>query len=248
MTPKPSFSPAYPLDIAHSEAEVERRLDAYIRDASSPPSVCLERILSSFTDRFDRVAIIGGMVRDFARVGAPGFHSDVDLVIDAPLAEVLAFAGTLGARANAFGGYSAASEGWEVDFWALETTWAAREGHVSIRELRDVIRSTFFDHDAIMYDLRSRRIICDGDYIPRQHLNTLEINLLPNPSVNGSLYRSARRLLGWELSAGPKLAAFIERNLDEAAFEHMVATELRKKAVPIIGSFSDVKALRVALL
>lgn len=247
MTTTPAFRPPYPLDLAGSEAEVERRLESYINNPVAHASVRLKRILSSFTDRFERVAIIGGMVRDFARVGAPGFHSDVDLVIDAPVADVIAFAGTLGARSNAFGGFSVVADGWEVDFWALETTWAVREGHVVVRRLEDVIGSTFFDHDAIMYDLRHRRIVCDDDYIPRQRLNTLEINLLPNPSIKGSLYRAARRLVGWKLAPGPRLAVFIERHLDGEAFEHMLATERRKKVVPIIASFSDLNALRRAL-
>lgn len=248
MTTTPAFRPPYPLDLAGSEAEVERRLEAYINDPVSHASVRLKRILSSFTDRFERVAIIGGMVRDFARVGAPGFHSDVDLVIDAPVAEVMAFAAARGARLNAFGGFSAVADGWEIDFWALETTWAVREGHVVVRRLEDVIGSTFFDHDAIIYDLRHRRIVCGDDYIARQRLNTLEINLLPNPSINGGLYRASRRLLGWELSPGPKLTAFIDRHLDEGAFQHMRATEQRKDAARIVQAFGTAADLRTAIL
>jgi hypothetical protein len=247
MTTTPTFRPAYPLDIADSVATIERRLSAFIWEDSSRRCASLRVVLSKFTACFENAAIIGGMVRDFARVGAPGFHSDVDLVIDAPTPAVAEFAAALGARVNAFGGFSLVADGWEVDFWPLGSTWALREGHVKLESLQDVIRSTFFDHDAIIYDIGRRRVICDDGYVARQPLNTLEINLMPNPSIHGSLYRAARRILGWELTPGPKLRAFIDEHLDGAAFEHMVATEQRKKAVPIIGSFSDVNALRVAL-
>jgi hypothetical protein len=247
MTPTPVFRPPYPLDIADSVPTIERRLSAFIWEDNSLRCVSLRRVLATFSGRFDEAAIIGGMVRDFARVGAPGFHSDVDMVIDAPASEVADFAAAHGARVNAFGGFSLIADGWEVDFWPLESTWALRDGHVELERLEDVIRSTFFDHDAIIYDIGRRRVICDEGYVARQPLNMLEINLMPNPSIHGSLYRAARRILGWELTPGPKLRAFIDEHLDAAAFEHMVATELRKKAVPIIASFPDVGALRLAL-
>lgn len=247
MPLSPSLKPAYPLDIADSVAMIERRLSAFIWEDNSRRCVSLRTVLAIFTDRFENVAIIGGMVRDFARVGAPGFHSDVDLVIDAPSAEVADFAAAHGARVNAFGGFSLIAEGWEVDFWPLESTWALREGHVELERLEDVVRSTFFDHDAIIYDIGRRRVICDEGYVARQPMNILEINLMPNPSIQGNLYRATRRIIGWELTAGPKLRAFIEEHLDVAAFEHMVATELRKKAVPIIATFPDVEALRAKL-
>lgn len=226
---------------------IERRLSAFIWEDDSWRCVSLRRVLTMFTGRFDRAAIIGGMVRDFARVGAPGFHSDVDMVIDASPSEVAVFAAAHGARINAFGGFSVIAEGWEVDFWPLGSTWAMREGHVKLERLEDVIQSTFFDHDAIIYDIGRRRVICDEGYVARQPLNMLEINLMPNPSIHGSLYRATRRILGWELTAGPKLRAFIDEHLDVAAFEHMVATELLKKAVPIIATFPDVEALRAKL-
>ncbi len=248
MTTTPAFRPAYPLDIADSVSEIERRLAAFIWEDSSPRCVSLRNVLSKFTDRFENVAIIGGMVRDFARVGAPGFHSDVDMVIDAPSPEVAEFATALGARVNAFGGFSLISDGWEVDFWPLGSTWALRAGHVELNSLQDVIRSTFFDHDAIIYDIGRRRVICDDGYVGRQPLNTLDINLMPNPSVHGSLYRAARRILGWELSPGPKLRAYIDQNLNEDAFKSMCSTELRKNATPIVQTFSSAADLRTRIL
>lgn len=248
MTTTPAFRPAYPLDIADSVAMIERRLAAFIWEDSSPRCVSLRNVLSKFTDRFENVAIIGGMVRDFARVGAPGFHSDVDMVIDAPSSEVVEFATALGARVNAFGGFSLISDGWEVDFWPLGSTWALRAGHVELKSLQDVIQSTFFEHDAILYDLRRRSVICDDGYIARQHTNTLEINLMPNPSISGSLYRAARRILGWELAPGPILSAFIERNLNQQAFRIMRETEKRKNATLIVQAFDDADALKVAIL
>lgn len=188
------------------------------------------------------------MVRDFARVGAMGFHSDVDLVIDAPAHVVSDFARWAGARTNAFGGNSVILDGWEIDFWAMETTWAARHGHVRLSGLEDVLRSTFFDHGAILYHLGSSRVLCEDRYVSRQHLNSFEINLEPNASTVGCLYRAARRMLGWELKAGPRLRSFLDRHLTPEAFAEMVETERRKNATSIVQSFADVATLREVLL
>jgi len=242
-----SFRPPYQLDIAATVGDVELRLQTFLNGSRSD-GARLSEVLSIFMRRFEDVAILGGMVRDFARVGAPGFHSDVDLVIDAPADVVSDFSRQIGARTNAFGGNSVILDGWEVDFWAMETTWAAREGHVVLSRLEDVPRSTFFDHDAILYHLGRRQVICDEGYVSRQHLNSIEINLEPNASINGCLYRATRRMLGWEMKAGPRLESFIDRNLNPEAFAAMAETERRKNATPIVQSFLHVSGLREVLL
>ncbi|NTF18103.1 hypothetical protein G6L37_06770 [Agrobacterium rubi] len=240
------FRPPYPLDIAASLAEVEWRLESFLA-GSDGRGLELAANLSRFSTAFRAVAIVGGMIRDFARVGAPGFHSDIDLVIDAPTAAVSDFARQVGARANAFGGNSVVLGGWEFDFWALETTWAAREGHVHLSVIDDVLKSTFFEIDAILFHLGRRKVICNDVYLSSQQLNILEVNLEANASIIGCLYRAARRILGWELTAGSRLRHFISNNLDSAAFVEMTSIEKRKMATPIIQSFQDVTALREAL-
>lgn len=242
----PSFRPPYPLDIAATISDVERRLQTFL-SGSDPDGTRLSEVLSVFTGRFDDVAVIGGMVRDFARVGAPGFHSDVDLVIDAPADEVRDFACEIGARTNVFGGNSIVLNGWELDFWAMESSWAAQEGHVNLSSLGDMLATTFFDHDAILYHINDGWTICASDYLERQMKNELEINLEINPSINGCLYRAARRMLGWELSAGPRLRGFIDANLQAEAHEWMASRERRKLDTPIIQRFS-LEQLRAALL
>lgn len=248
MITAPHIRPPYPIDIADNMEAIEHRLERFIWAETSHRNEGLRHVLLSFIENVKRCAIVGGMVRDFARVGALGFHSDVDIVIDAPNSEVEEFAKVWNARRNAFGGFSMVAHDWEFDFWPLQSTWAVREGLVDMKELGDIIRTTFFDHDAIAYDLSDRRVICADDYLARQRMNVLEINLLPNPSIEGCLYRAARRIIGWELSAGPKLHGFIDRHLDDEVFGKLVTTERRKKATPILQSFKDIEDLRRVLL
>ncbi|NQD93261.1 hypothetical protein HP532_11455 [Pseudomonas sp. CrR25] len=202
------------MPIAPNQSALKRRLDRYLWANSSGEMEALQAALDSNFRAFDRVAVIGGLVRDFAREGRSGFRSDVDLVIDDSKEKVALLAEKLNATANRFGGYGYKSGPWKIDFWALETTWARK--HVPIRGLEDVLLSTFFDWDAVAYDLWERKLICHDDYLERIRAKQLDINLQPNPSPMGNLVRAVRRLMLWQVSPGEKLKHFIDEHLDES--------------------------------
>jgi len=206
------------LKVAADHATVKRRIDDYLWRDSSMPVSRLRRILESHFLHFDEVGIVGGLARDFSRLGRRGFRSDVDLVINAPASSVARLAEQLNAQENRFGGFAFCHPHWKVDFWALETTWAARAGHVSVCRIEDVIQSTFFDSDSIVYDLKRRRIITSQGYFQRMAEGVLDIQLEPNPSVQGNLLRAIRRMFIWQFTPGKKLESFICRELDEDVF------------------------------
>ncbi|KAB2518560.1 hypothetical protein F8N49_21820 [Pseudomonas sp. GXM4] len=183
----------------------------------------LQAVLKSNFRSFDRVAVIGGLVRDFAREGRTGFRSDVDLVIHDSKEEVALLAEKLKATPNRFGGYGYKSGPWKIDFWALETTWAKK--HVPMQTLEDVLLGTFFDWDAVAYDLWERKLICHDDYLERLRTKKLEINLRPNPSPMGNLVRAIRRLVLWQLVPGERLTCFIDEYLDEDALRYLQKKE-----------------------
>lgn len=223
------------MSLARDIKVVKRRLDDYIWRDRSLPLVRLRQILKRDFASFPRVAIIGGLVRDLARKGPAGFRSDVDLVIEAPSQDVADLAARLNAEPNRFGGFGYHSTHWKVDFWALESTWALTSGHVNVARLSDLTQCTFFDCDAILYDLKSRTIACREDYLDGLRRGEIEINLLPNPSTLGNLLRSIRRLLLWNVRAGPRLRKFITEALDEEAFCAIRATERAVYPNPVLG-------------
>lgn len=211
--------------VATDKRVLKKRLDRFIWDSGHSRTVALRRFLRDEFMELGRTAIIGGMVRDFARQGATGFRSDVDLVIDASPAKIEAFASAKSAASNRFGGYSLTAGTWKIDFWALETTWGSRHGHASVNNLEDVTKCTFFDCDAIIYDLNLRRVFCADEYLDRMRSRVIDINLLPNPSINGNLIRAVRRMLLWDYEAGPRLSEFIHDYLDEARFEEIARVD-----------------------
>ena len=233
--------------VATDKHVLKKRLDRYVWESRASRSVLLRKLLETHFMQVGRVAIVGGMVRDFARRGRKGFSSDVDLVIEANPDDVSALAQTLNAKANRFGGYSSLLGSWKIDFWALHTTWSHRQGHAEISNLEDIISCTFFDLDAIIYDLDSRAVYCDVSYFDRLKSGQLDVNLLPNPSIHGNLLRAVRRLLLWDLELGPRLAQFIDAHLDDASFAQIAETNRALYGDSLLSRLGDERRLRALL-
>jgi hypothetical protein len=212
------------MTTAPNHYALKRRLDRYFWVNGSTEMACLQETLAKHFRSLGRVAVIGGLVRDFAREGRSGFRSDVDLVIDAPSEEVALLAQQLKATPNRFGGYGCKEGPWKIDFWALETTWGRQ--HVSVQKLEDILACTFFDWDAVAYDLWGRKLIYADDYLERLRQRVLDVNLLPNPSPMGNLVRAIRRLIIWQVRPGEKLEGFIDEHLDDDALRFVQAKEL----------------------
>jgi hypothetical protein len=219
------------MSIAPSKDALKRRLDRYFWANSTSEMAFLRHVLEANFIGFERVAVIGGLVRDFAHGGRKSFRSDLDLVIDARKESVAELASSLCATPNRFGGFTCKQGHWKIDFWALETTWARR--YVPLHSLEDIVSSTFFDWDAAAYDLKSRKLICSEDYLVRIKSKTLDVNLLPNPSPLGNLIRAVRRLMIWRVQAGPLLKEFIEQHLDDEALRFIQTKELELYPVAV---------------
>lgn len=233
---------------AETLPKLKRRIDDYLWREDGLPMQRLREILSTNFEPLGPVAIIGGLVRDIARKGKVGFQSDIDLVIDAEPACVAALAAKLGATPNRFGGFGSVLPHWKLDFWSLPNTWASTAGLVQTLELADLVNTTFFDCDAICYEVQKRRIHAKSGYLERLAERIIDVNLLPNPSIEGNLLRAARRILLWNFRPGPGLRAFIERELNVESFDRIVATEQTIYPNKFIGRFNGPHQLADVLL
>lgn len=230
-----------------SRTHLKRRVDDYLWRNQDLPMRRLREVLQSQFLPLGQVAVIGGLVRDIARKGPRGFKSDVDLVLDVAPRKVDKLAVKLGAVRNRFGGYGLRTPLWKIDFWALRNTWAHKEGHAYINSLDHLPRATFFNVDAIVYVLNERRLVADDAYIDQLLSRLLEINLLPNPSVEGNLVRAIRRILGWNMRAGCRLQEFIQDNLSDTMLERVKAVEHSLYMYSYATAFHDRDELLEAL-
>lgn len=172
------------------------------------------------------VVVIGGMIRDLLLEGNRTFKSDVDFVVQPDSVEQFERIMTLaGARRNRFGGYSLELSRWKVEVWPLERTWAAVNGHVSVRTLEDLTRVTFFNWDAVVYSLADRRLVTAPSYFHSLNDKHLDVNLSPNPNPLGNAVRAIRYAARWHAGFGPALAEHVERQIADCGWSTLIEAE-----------------------
>lgn len=176
--------------------------------------------------RFGRLALVGGMLRDISLFGNAGFMSDLDFVI-IPY-DLEAFEKHMeasGAKTNRFGGYGLSSHRWQIDVWPLQKSWAHVKGHVKLSTINDLRRATFFNCDAIVYDIESRSVRASQGYFENLTQRVLEINLEPNPNPSGSSVRAVRYALLKGFQWGPKLSRYVAETVDAVGWDALVEGE-----------------------
>lgn len=162
------------------------------------------------------VGIFGGMPRDFARAGdSVAFNSDVDVVVDGPANALDDMLRPMEAERNRFGGYRLRCGRFDFDIWALEKTWAVSTGHVAVQSLTDLVKTTFFDCDAVVYHCRTATISRSSSFWSNLHRGVVDINLEANPHQVGALVRTLRVLFDWQQDLSPKLAEYLVAGLAE---------------------------------
>ena len=165
---------------------------------------------------------IGGFPRDLYLCGNRQFRSDVDFVVDA--ASLTAFdrlTARLGGTPNSFGGCRIDLGRWMADVWPLERTLAAVFGHVTVSCMRDLLRTTFFDWDAILYSVGDRKLITDHAWFDRINRRVLDINLEPNPNPLGAAVRAIRCAYRWEAAFGERLAAHVAKQIMDHGWQSL---------------------------
>lgn len=215
------------MNIAQSPVHLAERVSRYVSVVSSLSGETLKETLGNVFGKRSPKMIVGGLVRDLARGGIGSRHFDVDVVLNFDEKEVRRIGETLNAIPNRFGGFGIVQKGWKIDFWALSTTWAYREGHASLHYPVDIIDTTFFNVDAVAYDIENEYVHMSDGYLEDLRNGLLEIKLEPNPSIKGNAVRAVRRLMMWQYACGPKLERFLRQNIDDAMFNHIIETERR---------------------
>ena len=174
------------------------------------------------------LVIIGGLLRDLCLFGNAQFRSDIDLVIyprdENRFSEHMA---SVSRKVNRFGGYGLPLDKWQLEVWSLRKTWAHTAGHVQVNTFDDLIKTTFFNCDAITYDISSKRLSASDNYFADLESKLLEINLRPNPNPVGNAVRAMRYGLVKGFLWGPLLTRFVAETIDEIGWSDLVRYEQR---------------------
>ena len=158
--------------------------------------------------RVGRVAIFGGVLRDLALDGLAARPRDIDVVVECDRRADLAMCLTpFRPERNRFGGFRYRVGGWLFDTWCTKDTWAVKEGLVEAQGLDDLVRTTYFDWDAALYEVRSASFAILPDYFQRLASSVVDINLPDNPNPIGNLVRALRFLVLGRANLGPNLVS-----------------------------------------
>lgn len=158
------------------------------------------------------VAAFGGVLRDLCLAPPSAFHSDLDLVVCSETASSLA--GVLrnaGGKRNRYGGFRLSRGRWVLDVWALRDTWAIREGLVTEPSFAGLVNTTFFNWDAIVFELNTKQLYYGKRYYEDLESNLLEINLEPNANPAGNVIRALDFAMKRRARLGPLLAGYVHQ-------------------------------------
>lgn len=232
--------------LAHPHQKLSRRLKERV-DYFFNTGARSRTEVADFAERMrglGQVGVVGGMLRNLLLEGNRDFVSDVDFVVDCvSIDEFQRTMTALGAKQNRFGGFGVSLRQWKVDVWPLERTWAAMEGHVEIKELSDLIKTTFFNWDEIIYELEKHELIAAPRYFEWLEQRFLEINLEANPNPLGNAVRAIRYAWRWNAVWGPQLTKHVYTQLSNHGWDKFVSTERQSFANRVLEQLDGFKLL-----
>jgi len=236
------------VNVAPSLSHVADRAARFF-DYNAPRMVEIHDDVISEFRKIGRVLAVGGVIRDLAFYGAKERPiSDIDFVVTGRPRKLELFANRLGAKPNRFGGFALQRGGYRVDFWSLSNTWARVNHHVMVNKPKDLTKTTFFDWDAIAYDVIENEIFAISNYIDRLNRRVLDINLEMTPSVKGNLVRSLRRLVMWDAKPGRKLSLFIKHNLREFEWTDLILAERDAFHIRFLDQFNSASDFQMKVM
>jgi len=182
------------------------------------------------------VAIFGGMLRDLALGGNKFFSSDVDLVIElSDSNRLLKIISNYDYNINAFGGYRIFLNKWRVDLWDIKETWAFKQHHAELTDLKSLLSTTFFNWDAIVYRFDTKEIYCHDKYLEELNNRYLDINLEQNPNELGSFVRALRLIYHYNANVSPRLINFICKSFNKHDIREIYEYQIRKDRAKMLS-------------
>lgn len=185
--------------------------------------------LMELSQKLGRVAIFGGMLRDLCIGGNRFFDSDVDLVFEQhDKGNLETLLKEYRYKLNAFGGYRIQLKKWHVDIWNIENTWAFKNNIVKMDGFKSLTETTFFNWDAIVYEVDSGDIHSAENYLMNLHERYLDINLIENPNALGSMVRALRMMIKLNAKLSPSLCDYVFDNMEKFDSDVIIAYEKQK--------------------
>lgn len=229
------------MTLPESLSKLEQEVSSFLSSNSPPIRRIVDEVINPLNVESEAY-VIGGLIRDIALYGKDQRpSSDIDFVVKGRSSSVDKLALALNAKPNRFGGFGIKNKEFRVDFWSWNKTWAKTNGHVDLKSKKDICKTTFFDWDAIVYSTKTGRLTAIDGYLDRLNSRKLDINLLANPSILGSLVRSLRRLYMWNAKPTRNLSLFVYEHIKHYNWYEIQEAERNAFGTIFLGAFPDSK-------
>jgi hypothetical protein len=162
----------------------------------------------------DSAFFFGGFMRELLLHGGVVQPRDIDIVVSGAASEILysQFKDYVERRTR-FGGLSLRVDGWRIDLWPLEETWAFRSGLCGTPAFSRLPSTTFLNLEAIVVEVATRpgreRNLYSRGFFEALASKVLEVNLEPNPYPELAIVRSLVTAANLRFRIGPKLLEYI---------------------------------------
>lgn len=178
------------VTVARNKVNLKKRIERFFNSNNSERA-----LLCEFLDDLNTVAnvyIFGGVVRDIALRGVRSFRSDIDVVIETDNSDYLNLIQQFYPEQNKFGGYRLLIEGWSVDLWEVDKTWAFAIGLKSYDSIDSLLETTITNWDSALYDWSNKKLIANENYVEDIQAGYLDVNLSENPNELGMIVKILR--------------------------------------------------------
>lgn len=157
--------------------------------------------------------IFGGAARDLGFLGYP--PRDIDIVVETDSVRgLMPSLEPFFLRRTRFGGFCFLIQGWILDIWSLDETWAFRAGIVSPVSFDALPKTTFLNVEAFAVDLipqiNGRRSFFENSFFEAIATQVVEINLEENPFPDLCVVRSLLTAARLDFAIGSRLKKYIK--------------------------------------
>lgn len=181
------------------------------------------------------IAIFGGAIRDLGLRGNEYFPRDVDMVIATKDVDSLDRAlARFNKTKNRFGGYRLSLGRWKADLWPLHLTWAFQEDYFNGNGFRDLLKTTFFDWDAVLYEINGGSIVALDGYLERLQSGVVDLNFEPNPNPVGATVRILRLCISGNGRLAPRLTHYLQSRFLDYKVTELINAERGGYEKPIL--------------
>lgn len=196
---------------------VGKEISSYFHSAGASSSQ-FQSFIDGVRSAIPDTVVFGGMVRDFHFDLPSNFQSDIDLVCMASSSDVERLIRDFDPVKNKFGGFRLLAGKQPVDIWALDQTWAFKQGLAQANGISDLCATTFFNVDAAYVSLRDWSVNRSPIFEEAIDTDVLDVNLEHNPSPSKATQRAISLSVKLGLDLSLRLQRYVLENADESLY------------------------------